>query len=218
MGNQQPSTLEERLLFLAKNARFGDGYLWKHPKSKNYKMIFASTTPELLNIKYNIVPEIFSSGIYLVTNRQGIYPNAKPLYNLASKTHPIITKVATMPLADLISTLTIDDFALWYLDDGSMLKRHEYKNKEYYRFILSIGNICATPENEEVFKKKLKELFGDTFGRITKNNSKATERNKIWVIPKPIALQILAVAKQRYNVLPYKFPPSEGSTTIRLAE
>lgn len=213
MGNQQPSTLEERLWLLAKNARFGDGYLWKHPRGINYKVIFSSTTPELLVVKRSIAPEIFGSGIRLVTNRQGIFENAKPLYQLASKVHPIFTQAATMPLADLVKMLTIEDLALWYLDDGTMIRRHEYKDREYYRFLLSIGAVCETPELEEAFRTRLTELFGAKYGRITKNNSKASERNKVWVIPKAVALPILEVAKQ-YGVLLHKFPPGEGSTTI----
>lgn len=213
MGNQQPSTLEERIWTPAKNARLGDGNLWKHPNGVNYKAVFTSTTPELLEVKLSIAPEVFGTGIREVTNRQGIYANAKPLYYLASRTHHIFTEAAKMPLSRLLTTLTLYDLALWYLDDGSLLRKGKHKGKTYYRYIISIGPICANPEDEEAFRERLCTLFGPQYGSIRLNNSRATERNKIWVMPKSAAMRILPIARQ-YGVLLHKFPPGEGSTTI----
>lgn len=202
MGNQQQSTLEERILFLAKNAYLGDGYLWRHPECKNYKVIYTSTSVELLEAKMAIAPSIFPSGVGIIdtSNHKGRYANAKPLYRLASTVHPIFTHIKEGGLDDVIGSLTIEDIGLWYLDDGSLIKRSDSGG---YRVILSIGNIANTPEKLEKFKNKLKELFGDDFGRIAKNNSKATENNKIWVIPLPIARKIMPYA-EKYGALSYK--------------
>lgn len=214
MGNQQPSTFEERLYFLARNAKFGDGYLWKHPESKNYKLIYTSTSKELLEAKYKIAPEIFTTGVVPATvgKGNGRYKNAKQMYRLASNVHPIFTEIAQMHKEELYPSLTVQDFGLWYLDDGCLIWRKE-KGRLYPRFVLSIGDCCETEEKEKKFTGRLIELFGEKYGRIVLNNSKATQKNKSWIIPKPIALQILEEAK-KYGVLPHKFPHGEGSTAI----
>ncbi len=204
MDNQQPSTLEDRLRFLAINAKFGDGQLWKHPETKNYKVIYTSTTPELLEVKQEIAPEVFTTGIkpYSTKNHSGRYKNAKQMYRLASIVHPVFTEVANTQKQLLFKELTVEHFGLWYLDDGTAIKR---ENGKSYRIILSIGDTCNTEEKRKLFEDRLRELYGDNFGRIYKNNSKATENNKVWIIPKPIALQIINEAK-KYGIMERKLP------------
>ncbi len=209
MDNQQPSTLESRIKTLALNARLGDGYLWKHPECRNYKVIYTSVTPELLEVKQSIAPELFSSGVDLIRFKKGKdyghFPNAKPIYRLASRVHPLFTEYAAKAKEDVYKELGIEDFALWYLDDGCCVARREYKDSVYYRFYLSIGDCCSTPQKMILFKNNLRRIFGLNFGSIQKNNSKATENNKSWIIPVQIAKLILERAK-KYGILPAKFP------------
>jgi hypothetical protein len=179
MGNQQPSNLEERITFLAKNAVFGDGQVWKHPECRNYKVIYTSTTPELLEVKRSIAPEIFKTGVkFQDLSKAKRYANAKPMYRLASIVHPLITDIHNIGKQSLYTTLTLEDLALWYLDDGSTVKRTDTKGS--YRYILCIGNCCSTPEDQDLFTQRLRELFGANWGSIRPNNSKATENNKSW--------------------------------------
>lgn len=202
MDNQQQSILEEKIKFLAKNATIGDGTLWKHPEVNNYKVIYTSTSRELLEAKMAIAPKLFPSGVkFFETSRhKGRFANAKPMYRLASITHPIFTQVKEGGLDCVIDELTVEDIALWYLDDGSLVKRKDYDG---YRVSISIGNCANTKERKDRLENKLKELFGDKFGYIQKNNSKATENNKTWYIPLPIARKIMPYA-EKYKALDYK--------------
>jgi hypothetical protein len=215
MDNQQPSTLEERVRVLARNAVFGDGTLWKHPECTNWKGIWTSTTPELLEVKRELAPELFPSGVHHTTtgNSKGRFANAKELYRLASLVHPVFTAVRSVPKEELIRELTLKDFGLWYLDDGCCVQRKDYHTHNSYRVCLCVGDCGCTPERYEVFTRLLCSLFGEKYGRVVKNNSKATERNKTWYIPTPIANIILKEAA-KYGVLPHKFPHGEGSQTI----
>lgn len=202
MGNQQQSFLEERIRFLAKNATIGDGYLWKHPEVNNYKVIYTSTSKELLEAKMAIAPEMFPSGVkfFETKHHKGRFANAKPMYRLASLAHPIFTQVKDGGLDSVIDDLTIEDIALWYLDDGSLVKR---KDNGSYRVSISIGNCANTVERKNRLESRLIGLFGDKFGYIQKNNSRATENNKTWYIPLPIAKKIMPYAEQ-YMALDYK--------------
>ena len=212
MDNQQPSTYKENLILLAKNSKFGDGHLWKHPEGINYKIRYTSIDKELLEVKMNLYPEIFPAGIGLLNlkNAKGRFPNAKSLYKLDSLTHSIFTEYAKISKWKLFETLSIEDFGLWYLDDGCCIKRSDGGS---YRYILSIGDCCKNKIREELFKQQLVKLFGNNFGRICLNGPKASNKNKAWIIPKPIANTILKEAK-KYGVLARKFPYGKGSTTI----
>ena len=209
MGNQQPS-LSVRLRRLARNAKFGDGSFWKHPQCKNYKLIYTSIDLDWLKYKEGMAPEIFTSPPRLIVynGTENRFPNAKPIYRLASITHPIFTEYKFMSKDEVLKKYTKWDFARWYLDDGSCVECRE-NGRVRYRVIISVGNTCSTPERLKIFQEKVLELFGgETCGRVAPNNSKATENNKSWWIPIAIAKQILSRAI-RLGVMSRKFPPRE---------
>lgn len=230
MDNQQLSTLtmEERIKFLAIESRLGDGQLWKHPECRNYKLIMTSTSPELLEAKQRICPCIFKTGVrfFETKHHSGRYANSKPMYRLASVVHPLITEVKQYTNAELLSQLTVDLLGLWFLDDGSTVKRIELKT-EGYRFTLYLGRVVADVEDERVFWDRIHTLFSDitittkTYGTIRQNTSRYghPENNKKWAIPYPIARVILRSARQ-HNALLYKCPDSfiagESSETKRV--
>lgn len=203
MGDQQPS-ISEPVAFLARNAALGDGCLWKHPECKNFKAIWTSTTPELLEVKYSICPGLFSTGVRPATTgkSRGRYANAKPLHRLASRVHPTLTAYKQRAKEELYEELELVDFALWYLDDGCCVRRTDANS---YRFTLSIGDCANTPKRRELFEQTLARLFGKNFGRVYKNNSKATQNNLVWVMTKDAAHAVHDVART-WNVMPHKFP------------
>jgi hypothetical protein len=208
MDNQQPRTLEERIFSLGINAVFGDGYLWKHPECVNYKVIFTSVNRELLEIKYNIAPEIFSTGVKDATVGigNGRFCNAKPLYRLASVVHPLFMDIISKPKEELFKYLTLYQLGLWYLDDGSRtyVKPKKETWSPAYRTVISIGNCCNSDLRKEMFTNHLKNMFGEKIGGIVKNNSKATVDNKVWLLTKPITEIVLGEAAT-HKVLPHKF-------------
>lgn len=203
MGNQQPS-ISEPIAFLARNAVLGDGYLWKHPECTNFKAIWTSTTPDLLQVKRSICPILFPTGVRNATvgSGNGRYKNAKPLYRLASVVHPVFTAYKQRPKEELYVELEIEDFALWYLDDGCCVHRTDANS---YRFTLSIGDCASTPKRKELFERALVRLFGKNFGRVYKNNSRATQSNLVWIMTKDAAYAVHSVARV-WNVMPNKFP------------
>lgn len=215
MDNQQVSFMRE-LKVLALNAKFGDGYLWKHPECVNYKIIFTSTTKRLLKAKMNIYPEIFPSGVKSFRKAgivKGVTDNAKELFILTSLVHPIFTEYKNKSKEELISELTIFNLGLWYLDDGCCIRRKPFYS---YRFFLCIGDTCNTAHLEELFFSKIQILFPNEkiYGTVKKNNSKATINNKNWVIPVPIAKKIMNEVKD-FFIMPNKFPYEKTSETIR---
>ena len=228
MGNQQPSDLEG-LLTLAKNAKLGDGYFWRHPECVNSKIIYTSTDKGLLEAKMNLFPNIFTSGVGVqreANEGTNFGNNSKKLYRLASIVHPLFTEYHSKSKIEVFEEFNEFDFALWYLDDGCTIKREEYKNSINYRFMICIGETATG--NEERFLNKIKDMFSHiktrsgTIGSIVKNNSKATEKNKTWIIPVPIGKYILKMATNFYfmqNKVPYAKGPEvipKGSRRIGL--
>lgn len=204
MGNQQRRDLEG-IVTLARNAKIGDGYLWRHPECINSKVIYMSTDKGLLEAKQKICPSIFRSGVRVCRKKNtgtNISKKNKTLYRLTSIVHPIFNEYHKKSKIEVFQEFTLFDFALWYLDDGCCTKRSEYKEKAYYRFIICIGEVATN--NENIFIKKVKSIFssiktrGNTVGSIKKNNSKATENNKSWSIPIPIGKKIAKTATDFY--------------------
>ena len=192
----------EPISFLARNAILGDGNLWKHPECVNFKAIWTSTTPELLEVKRSIAPELFQTGVRPATVGKGRFANAKPLYRLASVVHPVFTVYKKKTKIEVLEELSLEDLGLWYLDDGCCVKR---KDGGSYRFSLSVGDCAATEKSQRTLERVLLQLVGENFGRVYKNNSRATERNKSWIMTKGAAQQVLVHAKA-WGVLPHKFP------------
>lgn len=205
-------TTEDKIKLLARNAKLGDGCLWQHPKCYNSKVVYSSTTPELLEAKQKIVPELFTTGVREIKNSQlnNPYPNSKPYYRLTSIQHPIFTEYKNIDKTLLFQELTVEDLGLWYLDDGCCFERKDYTNKtgnKRYRYCLCIGDCCSDDLLKAVFSIAMRKLFKTSeVGGIQKNNSRATENNKTWQVPVGIAKIILTEAI-KYNVLLHKFPP-----------
>jgi hypothetical protein len=199
-GDQQPSTTNLQLLAL--NAKIGDGHLWKHPECVNRKGVWTSTTPELLEVKRALCPRVFTTGVKpLPQRKEGRFPNAKPMYRLASTVHPVFTSTHALPLEEALSGLTLRDIGLWYLDDGSCTQT----GPASYQVLLCVGETCATPALMDAFSSALRRLFGPKPGCIGKNGSKASERNKRWTLTKDTARAVLTEARS-YQVLERKFP------------
>ena len=217
MGNQQPSDLTG-IETLARNAKFGDGHLWRHPECVNYKCIFTSTDRELLLKKISIAPHMFPSGVALYREQgatTNYCTNSKALYRIASLVHPVFTLYKAMSVEEALSKMTLFDFALWYLDDGSYIKR----KPRGHRFMIHIGSAATGETRKEAFMRRVHELFdgvpsrGGTDGHIVKNNSKATENNMTWKMPIPYGMCLIDMLRE-FHVMPHKFPEVEGSETI----
>lgn len=209
MDNQQLRPLDGRIMVMAKNAVFGDGYLWKHPECVNYKVIFTSTSSDLLEAKMGICPEIFKTGVRFqdLSACKNRYPNAKPLYRLASLVNPLFTEMKHRSAEERINMLTVEDFGLWYLDDGSTITRKDSCSKGT-RTLMYIGGACHTDYLTEAFRNKVSEVFDVSIsevGSIKRHTPFTTDYNKVWCVPNKIAYKILKEAS-RYNVLKHKFP------------
>ncbi len=190
---------------LAKNAIIGDGYLWRHPRSKNSNVKYSSTEPELLEYKRSLCPEVFPTGVKFLdtTNHKGRFANAKPMYYLSSVIDPVFTWWHDNK-DQILDHLVLEDFGLWYLDDGGFTTRG--KDSHILKYYICIGSLANTPEKMENFKKMLLRIFGEKYGNIQKNNSRATENNKTWYIPKAIAENIIIPLARECNVLGRKIP------------
>lgn len=204
MGNQQPSTYGDVVLDRALiNAVLGDGHLWKHPECKNRKIIWTSIHRDWLEWKMeNLLPKELRGSINLLrrASAKNCYNNAKPLYQATSRVHPKITEAAQWSKRDAVLRMDRLDFGIWYLDDGCCIRRNDSGS---YRVTISVG--ALTPE--DLFPSATGVFGTGQLGRIYKNNSRATERNMSWIIPKPVAVQILHSARTvAPESLAYKAP------------
>lgn len=187
MGNQQPSTLVSACI----NAKLGDGTYWKHPDCKNYKLIWSSVNEDWILWKQeNLLPPNLRGSVSRKDRKHdNCFPNAKPIFTMTSKVHPLITEWKGKTRVDALLHVGLRDLAIWFLDDGCL---HHRKDAGSYRIILSIGGL-----QEEHIKNLVYQLFGSSnFGHVCLNNSRATQNNMSWVIPKPIAMQILHEARK----------------------
>ena len=185
------------------NARLGDGHFWQHPRDTNACLVYTSIHEDWLRWKQQNLLVSGQSAIACTrkANAKGCYPNAKPLYTLKSYGHAEITQAKQGYTRELALThMDLLDLAIWYIDDGCC---HIRKDGPGLRIFLCVGALAK----EQLFPQ-IQRLFGTSLlGRVIKNNSKATENNKSWVIPKPIAVQIMARAHEiAPECLQYKTP------------
>ncbi len=206
MDNQQPRFLKGIYRDIILNAKFGDGHLWKHPECRNYKVIFTSVTPELLESKIKMAPDLFRAGVRVVrkSGAKNCFKNSKTLYHLQSLVHQDITEAKFIDKIDLVKFLSVTDFANWYLDDGGFIVRNDSK-KYTPRFYLCLGDVCETEKKEKKFRKHIESIFGEEYGTIKLNGTDASNKNKIWYMPHSIGYLLVRKAK---NILPefYKYP------------
>lgn len=114
------------------------------------------------------------------------------MYRLATLVDPFYESVKSTPLADIFGVLTLDDLAMWYLDDGCLLKRRDSNS---YRYVLCVGNIEGA---DAPLLDAVRRCTGLTnVGTVRKNNSKATERNLVVKLTVP-AGEIIANAARKY--------------------
>lgn len=207
MDNQQPRPFEERLAIIARNAKFGDGYYWKHPECKNYKVIFTSTCKDLLEVKRAYLPELFTSGVKEIplSNAAGRFANAKPLFRIASRTSEVFSRYKMISHMDLLSELGIEDLGLWYLDDGCTIARRD-SEYGYTRTSLCIGSICQSDSDRNKFLTEMRRIFNcSTIGNVGYNTPDRSTNNMRWNIPTKVSEKILEEGA-KHCVLKHKFP------------
>ena len=187
MGNQQPSTIIRACI----NAKLGDGTYWKHPECRNYKLIWSSIDKDwILWKRANLLPKGLVGSMHKNDRRNDhCFANAKPIYTLASRVDPLFTQWKELTEQDALAIMDVRDLAIWYLDDGCL---HHRKDSRSHRVIMSIGRL-----NEVDIEPLVVRLFGTrNYGRVCLNNSRATINNKSWIVPKPIALQVINEARK----------------------
>lgn len=208
MGNQQPSTYG-RLTDAIVNARLGDGSFWKHPESRNYKIVWSSIHEEWILWKMeNLLPRNLMGSVTVrdAAKREqdgGTYDNAKPLYTGTSLVDPRITRARTMDAIEALHLMTDLGLGLWFLDDGCTVKRNDSNS---YRVTISVGTDLSG-RGPEVLEWARERFQTNNVGRVYRNNSRASERNKSWIIPKAVAVRIMSHARRIAPApLRYKVP------------
>lgn len=213
MGNQQPRFLDGNYRTISLNAMFGDGYFWKHPECRNWKVVFTSTNYEFLEAKKNICPEIFPSGIKIhrKSGAKNCFANSKTLYGIQSLVNEDFTEASSFKPSKekLFKYLNKNDFGLWYLDDGGFMERSDVK-KFTPRFFLCVGDCCDTEKKERMFKKQLNILFGANNGVILFNGSQSGKslKNKVWYPTIDVGYELVKQAKKLIKNC-YKFPSKD---------
>ena len=188
------------------NARLGDGHFWKHPESTNWNLVWSSTHRDWLLWKQkNLIPGALRSRLTSVrkAGAAGCYPNSKELYELKTHVDPRITAASSMTVSDALSRADILDLAIWYIDDGCAVVRKDSKSS--YRICLCVGSLSEADLFSHM--ERILGMRSSSLGRVVRNNSRATEKNKSWVIPKAAAVQIMKAAREiAPPCLQYKVP------------
>jgi hypothetical protein len=188
------------------NATLGDGFFWKHPESKNWNLVWNSVHKDWLVWKQsNLIPTTIKSNIRIQrrAGAAGCFANSKTLYSLKTHASEEIWMGQGMTTADALEQADLLDLAVWYLDDGSAVRRKDTRSS--YRIYLCVGPLTETdlfPHMERILGLSQKGL-----GRVFRNNSKASEKNKSWVLPKPAAVQVMKAARDiAPKCMQYKTP------------
>lgn len=100
------------------NATFGDGCISKEPNG-NTCLSFSSTNKSIIEFKARLI----NGNVRTQAQHRNAY-GTKRIYS-TSKVRPPIGLINKM---DLINQITLDDFYLWYLDDGSYHKTKHFMN------------------------------------------------------------------------------------------
>lgn len=191
------------------NAFLGDGHFWRHPESVNSNIVWTSVHRSWLIWKQGAFLKPFGIRSRITSVRKarakGCFPNARELFELKSFAHPAITEAHdNWDRSKVLSLCDREDVAVWYIDDGSAILRRDNDGRGY-RIIICVGDL--TDDELFPFMEKLYGIPRRGLGRVYKNNSRATERNNSWIIPKPVAVQILAEARRIAPAeLQYKVP------------
>jgi len=196
MGNQQPSTYGS-LTEAVVNARLGDGHFWRHPECKNSKIVWSSVHEEWVRWKQKtLLPTELQGSVHRRDRSSDqTFSNAKPIWTATSKVHPLITAAhQQLTCFDAVSLLSDRDIGMWYLDDGCAVLRKD-NTRGSYKVTMSLGpELSSQPGFILAWAER---YFGTARpGSTGKNNSRASDKNKIWRIPKPVAVQIFAHARR----------------------
>jgi len=181
---------------LARNARCGDGYFWRHPECVNSKIIFTGINLAWLEYKGALLNR--RPTLRRAANAAGAYANSKPLWEVTSTVDVAYTHYHRLPKSELLSELTLDDFVLWFLDDGTTcLKRGKAVKKEDYKYLLCIGGFLDDlPGRDEEFFTCVARVFEtEKTGSICKNNSKASSSNLVWNMPVSIGRRLVSLCQ-----------------------
>jgi hypothetical protein len=192
MDNQQPSAKRELTRAIV-NVILGDGHFWKHPECNNYKLVWSSINRDWLEWKArNLLPTNLVGSINARERKEDrCFSNAKTLYTLQSKVHSEFTDATTLSPEWALSNIDDVGVACWFLDDGCTVKRPDSSG---YRVTISVGTgLSLKPDTVIDWAKNYYNT--NEVGRVYKNNSRASENNKSWIIPKAIAIQILRSAR-----------------------
>lgn len=199
MGNQQPSTYRN-LTNAVVNARIGDGSFWKHPECQNHKIIWSSICEDWVRWKLeNFLPAELRGSVSKRTAAQraqdgGVYQNAEDIWSGTSLVHPLITKAQRLlDPVEALHLLTREGLGAWFLDNGCSVKRNDTSGG--YRVSIAIGAVLS-PFGDELLTWARERFQTEQVGRVYKNNSRATELNKSWIIPKTVALQVMQAARE----------------------
>jgi len=175
------------------NTILGDAHFWKHPESRHHNIVWTSVHRSWLEWKQqNLLPEDVRLPIYVqrAAGSLGCFSNAKTLYAMKCRAVPEVDLGINWSVSEALQRADSLDLAIWYLDDGCCVSRKDTENS--YRVTISVGSSTA----EDIFPQAMRLLGTSDLGRVYKNNSRASEKNKSWIIPKTAAVQILAVARR----------------------
>jgi hypothetical protein len=106
------------MINIYRNAMFGDGHITKVNSKNNVQLIFSSTIKSSIEFK----AAILNSNVRCVNQHKNAY-GKKSLYQ-TTKTVP----VENNNKIEQINKLTIEDFYLWLIDDGSLHKHKFFMN------------------------------------------------------------------------------------------
>lgn len=116
--------MDNQQICLYTNALLGDGHLIQQKHST--RLTFTSTNRSLIEFKASLL-----GTSHIKTHEQKAHAfGTKPLYTIAKT-----VEKREISRGTCISTLTLEDFYLWYLDDGTMHK---------HKYWASLGSHCLS--------------------------------------------------------------------------
>ena len=106
------------MINIFRNAMFGDGHITKPNSKGTVELIFSSTIKSSIELK----AKLLNSNVKLRNQHENAY-GKKPIYTTTKRMFP-----ENQNILEQINNLTIQDFYLWLIDDGSIHKTKKFMN------------------------------------------------------------------------------------------
>ena len=137
----------EPLMQILYSLRLGDGsFVTQSQTTKNYYLMVSSVSLQYVSFKKTMLERFGVITQSLRESKSG-FKSSSIIYSFGTRNHPLISKVASMSVKEVVSSLNKEGLSLYYLDDGTF---HQKKH---------FGHLCCNTFTSEEVESLIDVLF-----------------------------------------------------------